>query len=169
MDRKSKSRTGRAKFMSLITIIIASIAGFAALTGNIDKINQFWCTYIGFICTYDLSSPSVSESSGGTSRNDSDVCKTHQDEPCLRPSTRFRSIIPSSVKFEISEQSGGALLDGGPPGNDPIGTHRIGWFITRSSNGEACATVFARTSACETKVSISGRLIAKEKWKWRQW
>lgn len=169
MGNRSKSQMRGASNRSVIAIVIAAVASVAALAGNIEKISQLWCSHVGFVCTYDLKSPFVSEASGGTSRNGSDVCKAHQDEVCLRPSTSFRSVIPSSVRFEISQQSGGALLDGGPSGNDPIGTHRIGWFITSNSTSEACAIVFARTSACETTVSISGRLTAREKWMWRPW
>lgn len=169
MDDESKKTKGLPQSRGSMAIIITAVAGAAAFLGNVDKISSLWCSYIGFVCTYNLTSPTVSEASGGTSRNSSDICKEHKDELCINKSTRFRSIITSSVRFEIHDQSGGALLDGGAPGNDPIGTHRIGWFITQNSTDKACAIVFARTSACETKVSITGQLTAKEKWKWRPW
>lgn len=166
---KPRGETNSGSPSVVIASIAALVAAVAAFTGNVDKIAGFWCSNIGFICEYELVSQLVSTQSGGTSRNDSDECKEHVEPVCVTASTRYRSISSASVKFAIATQSGGGLMDGGPPGPNPVGTHRIGWYVKEMSPEKACVDVFARTSACETRVSISGKLLASEKWKWRPW
>ena len=45
------------------------------------------------------------------------------------------------------------------PNQNPIGTSNIGWFLQpdKHTPDMVCATIYARTSACETKVDIRGK------------
>jgi hypothetical protein len=109
-------------------------------------------------------SENVSLESGGTTDNNSDVCNTHQTQVCVRPNTAGGKLVPGSGKFKVGRRSGRVFVDGNPANNNPIGTSNIGWFINPDDNSpdKICATVYARTSACETRVSIEGKLTAQE-------
>jgi hypothetical protein len=84
--------------------------------------------------------------------------------PERRPSVPNKRLQPDMSRLDIVERSSGVYLDGSPTNADPVGTHNIGWFLQpgKASSEEVCATVFARTSACETKVHIRGQLIVRE-------
>jgi hypothetical protein len=111
-----------------------------------------------------VASEAIYLESGGRSDNRSDVCNTHQAEVCVAPSSGNSSIIPGSARFSVAERAGRVYVDGNPANNNPIGTSNIGWFLSpdKNSPGKICATVYARTSACETKVFIKGKLVAQE-------
>jgi hypothetical protein len=102
--------------------------------------------------------------SGGTSDNRSDVCKTHQTEICLKPTTPVGRLVPGTAQFKTEQRSGGVFVDGAPINNNPIGTSNIGWFVNTSDNSpeKICVTLYARTSACENRVFIGGKLVAQE-------
>jgi hypothetical protein len=102
--------------------------------------------------------------SGGTPNNNSDECKTHQTEVCVVPSSTNDHVIPGSVRLLVAERSGRFYVDGNPTNDNPIGTSNIGWFVNPNTNSptKICATMYARTSACETKVFIKGKLVAQE-------
>jgi hypothetical protein len=111
-----------------------------------------------------LASGVVFVESGGTKDNNSDECKTHKAEVCMSPSRSDRKLLVGSAKFELTERSGGAFVDGNPTNSDPIGTSNVGWLIdgTRNSPSQICVIAFARTSACETKVFLRGKLRVNE-------
>jgi hypothetical protein len=75
-----------------------------------------------------------------------------------------KQLQPEMSDFEASERSGAVYLDRESTNSDPIGTSNVGWFLQtdKVSPDEVCATVFARTSVCETKVFIRGQLVVRE-------
>jgi hypothetical protein len=103
-------------------------------------------------------------SSGGTKDKSDDECNAHRAPACVRPSAPNKQLQPEMSDFEASERSGAVYLDGESTNSDPIGTSNVGWFLQtdKVSPDEVCATVFARTSTCETKVFIRGQLVVRE-------
>ena len=166
----------RAKKSSKKTRIVAattSVAGFVAavtlFVSNVGTLHDAWCKNIGTFCatapeaeSWAKSDP-VSVTSGGTSRNDSDVCKDHRALTCIRPSGD-KKLQVETARFDVTDRSGAIYLDGKPTNNDPIGMNNIGWFLApgRDTPREICVTVFARTSACETEVHLRGQLAVRE-------
>jgi hypothetical protein len=158
------AKTGILAALGGVAAIVAALALFIT---NIGTLREAWCSNIGTFCS---SPPDWAKSdvvyvfSGGTTDNRSDVCKAHQAPACVRPSGPNKQLQPGISHFDVEERSGAVYLDGTPASPDPIGTHNIGWFLQldKASSDEVCATVFARTSACETKVDIRGQLVVRQ-------
>ena len=146
-------------------LVIGSIAAIGAIAKNLNDTKKFWCDNIGFFCQSEdkwVKSGSVHVESGGTKDNKSDQCKDHSTIACVVPTNNKGRLVIESAKFDVGERSGAGFIDGKPINNDPIGTSNIGWFLVESSPDKICSKVYARTSACETKVYINGQLTAKE-------
>jgi hypothetical protein len=125
------------------------------------------CDSVGPFCPtapVQVTSELVSVESGGTTDNRSDQCKDHSALVCVSPTQSAAKLITGTAKFVITERSGGVFIDGTPINADPIGTSNIGWFLKADKNSptQICATAYARTSACETRVYLRGRLEAQE-------
>jgi hypothetical protein len=153
--------------LTVISYVAGGIAALALFITNVGVLHDAWCGNIGTFCSLPPSSAKsdvVYVFSGGTKDNNSDECKAHQTPACVRPSGPNKQLQPDSARFDASERSGAVYYDGKPPKPDPIGTSNIGWFLQpgKVSPSEVCATVFARTSACETKVDIRGQLTVRE-------
>jgi hypothetical protein len=138
------------------------LAAVALVVTNLTTLQAAWCQNIGTFCAQPpAKSDVVSVWSGGTARNDSDECKTHTALACAVIDPKRTPII-ASAHFE-GQRSGAVYIDGNqqaPKNPDPINTSNIGWFLTADNPPhQICATVYARTSACETKVQITGQLI----------
>ncbi len=120
------------------------------------------CDKSGLFCQaapVGIESEVVTVSSGGTKDNKSDICKAHTTDLCLHPAPHNKLVV-NTVHFVAKERSAGIYIDGNTTITDPIGTSNIGWFVKpdRNTPNEICATVYARASACETEVRLSGRL-----------
>jgi hypothetical protein len=102
--------------------------------------------------------------SGGTKDNNSDECQDHKTTVCIKPSGPDRTLIVGSASFEVIERSGGVFVDGSSTNSDPIGTSNVGWLLDKDNNGpeKICVAAYARTSACETKVYLRGKLVGEE-------
>lgn len=152
--------------LATISYLTAGVAALALLVTNLETLHNAWCSNIGMFCAPVLDwakSDVVYVFSGGTNRNDSDECKAHQTAACVRPSGPNEKLQLETARFEASERSGAVYVDGNPTNDNPIGTSNIGWFLKPgASPTEVCATVFARTSACETKVEIRGQLFLRQ-------
>lgn len=111
-----------------------------------------------------ISSSSVYVESGGTTDNRSDQCKDHSAPVCVKPTIATMKLIPGTAKLVIAERSGAVFIDGNPQNSNPVATSNIGWYLRPDKNSpdEICAFLYARTSACETKVYIRGQLTAQE-------
>jgi hypothetical protein len=149
-------------FGSNIVKITAGIAALAVLIGNLETIHTAWCKYIGTGCQYDVTSEHVTFRSGG---GNADLCGTSATPVCVHKSVPSRTLVEGSVHFAVSSRSKGVFIDGTPVNKDPVGTSNIGWFIEpkNATADQVCATVYARTSACETTVFIEGNLVGKER------
>jgi hypothetical protein len=151
----------------VIAVATLVLAGLVVFPG---ALRDAWCNNIGTFCgstvpePVSLASGVVFVESGGTKDNNSDECKTHKAEVCMSPSRSDRKLLVGSAKFELTERSGGVFVDGNPTNSDPIGTSNVGWLIdgTRNSPSQICVIAFARTSACETKVFLRGKLRVNE-------
>ncbi|MBW0002730.1 MAG: hypothetical protein JO216_04535 [Hyphomicrobiales bacterium] len=162
------AKNGLSTALAYIAAIVAALALFVT---NIKTLQEAWCNYIGLYCPVvpqNVHGDEVHVESGGTTDNKSDVCKAHQTSTCVKSSDPTKKLSPATATFEVSDRSAGTYNDGnrGPAAvADPIGTSNIGWFLQpdKQSPDEVCATVYARTSACETKVFISGRLTVEQK------
>lgn len=168
MAKKAKANNNRLAVTA--GSLLAAIGAAALLVSNLETLGNAWCKYVGVLCTPSSSATSmvitseeVFVSSGGTSRNDSDECKAHQTSACLHPTDSNMKLQSATAKFVPSERTGAVYVDGNPTNNNPVGTSNIGWFLNpEATDMEVCATVYARTSACETQVDIRGRLQASE-------
>jgi hypothetical protein len=155
--------------MGTLTAFLIAATGFigtlALLVANLTSIRSAWCANVEFFCSLDVTSGDITEESGGTPRGDSDVCKTHSDLFCLRVSAPNHRFIVGSTKFHITDRGGGVFVDGDPKSERPEDTSNIGWYIHKPDETpeKICAQVYARTSACETRVFIKGHLTAKER------
>jgi hypothetical protein len=150
-------------FGKLVGLGIAILAGAAAVVANVDVLEKWWCENFGYYCSFSVVSPSITVSSGG---GKADTCNTHTSSACIHPSTSARQLVKGKARFVVASQSAGVFIDGVPDNahkNDPIGTSNIGWLHKSDTPQEFCVTVYARTSACETTVSISGRVEGLEK------
>jgi hypothetical protein len=170
-----KGKTDGAPDMKKLFGYLAGLAGAVAVLAlfitNVGTLHEAWCKNIGTFCSPPpesidwAKSDVVYVSSGGTEDNKSDdECNAHRAPACVRPSAPNKQLQPEMSDFEASERSGAVYLDGEPTNSDPIGTSNVGWFLQTDnvSPDEVCATVFARTSACETKVFIRGQLVVRE-------
>lgn len=152
---------------TLLGYLGGAVAALALFITNLETLHDAWCNNIGTFCSPEpnwAKSDIIYVSSGGTSNNRSDVCKDQKTIACARPSGSDKQLQPEIVRFEVIERSGAVYLDGKPINTNPIGTNNIGWFMRsdRISRNEVCATVFARTSACETRVFLRGQLAVRE-------
>jgi hypothetical protein len=149
--------------VTLVTVAIGALAGEAAIIANLDVLEKWWCGNFGYYCTFPIESSAITVSSGG---GRADICDTHTSLVCIRPSISTRRLVKGKSRFEVSSRSGGVFIDGIPDEvhrRDPVGTSNIGWLHKSDTPQEFCVTVYARTSACETIVSISGRVEGVEK------
>lgn len=147
--------------LTALLLGIAAVAGACAtLISSIDSLRRAWCNNVGVFCSETVTSGSVYVESGGTKDNKSDECKPHLTDACIKPSRSGRKVVVGTAKFNVAERSAGVFVDGNATNADPIGTSNIGWYIDKSRSGPAqiCAIVYARTSACETKVYLRGSL-----------
>lgn len=152
--------------LAALSYLAAAAAALALFITNVGTLRETWCRNIGTFCPPLpdwAKSDVVYVFSGGTKDNKSDECKDHAPA-CVRPNDPNKKLQPEMSHFDASERSGAVYLDGKPTNADPIGTSNIGWFLQpdKTSPDEVCATVFARTSACETKVYIRGQLVVRE-------
>ena len=153
-----------------ILLAVGVIGALTLLINSIGPLRDSWCKNIGVFCTtipsiiYTFGSGPVDIESGGTRDNNSDECKHHRTTACITPSAPNRRLMVGGAKFVISARSGGVFIDGNPTTSDPIGTSNIGWFFDANNNNQnkICVIVYARTSACETKVFIKGELTGIE-------
>lgn len=151
--------------------IAATVAAVALFITNITTLRDAWCNSIGTFCPSPVKwaySDEVYVFSGGTKDNKSDECKDHRTSACVRRDDPKQTLMPETAKFEASERSGAVYIDGNTgtsPNPNPIGTSNIGWFLQpdKQAPDVVCATIYARTSACETKVDIRGKLAVQEK------
>ena len=144
-------------------LVLAIIAGAAALATNLDTLRSWWCNHIGYFCSVALISASVLVDSGGGS---ADVCGTHTAVTCIHPSSPSRHLIPKAGLFHVTSKSSGVFIDGTPDPaqtQNPIGTSNIGWLHKTDNPDAFCVTVYARTSACETRVFIQGSVEGQER------
>jgi hypothetical protein len=153
--------------LTALSYLAGAVAALALFISNIGTLREAWCNSIGTFCPSEpdwAKSDTVYVFSGGTKDNRSDECKDHRVSACTRPSGPNKQLQPEMSHFDASERSGAVYLDGKPTNPNPIGTSNIGWFLqpNNASPDEVCATVFARTSACETKVFIRGQLVVRE-------
>jgi hypothetical protein len=160
----SNGKRAKGSVRRYVLLSLGAIAAAAAFIANAKTIKDAWCDTVGFQCRFDVDSGPVYAESGGTTDNKSDVCKSHTALACVKPSRNGRRLVAGSERFDVSQRSEGVFIDGDPKSNDPIGTSNVGWFVPNGSKSEdkICATVYARTSACETKVFIGGTLRGRE-------
>jgi predicted acylesterase/phospholipase RssA len=160
----------RRSLVVLLGVVVVGFAVTATLIGAADQPRQAWCRATETLCGSSIQDPHSVESglvyveSGGTRDNNSDECKDHKADVCIDPSRADRKLLPGKARFEVTERSGRAFVDGNPANSDPVGTSNIGWYVdtTRNNPSEICAIVYARTSACETKVFLRGKLRGEE-------
>lgn len=87
----------------------------------------------------------VRTTSGGTSDGKSRFCQKQSVQSCARP------------------EHGGSLISGSGRPVDVSATGQVGSSIVVDSPSAICAEFWASTTACETEVSIQGRVAATEK------
>jgi len=153
--------------IAVATLVVVGL--IAALIGGPGLLRETWCKNIGTFCG-DTPQEAFVESglvlveSGGTNDNKSDQCKDHRANVCISPSRSDRKLVLERPRFEVGQMSGGVFVDGNPTNSNPIGTSNIGWFVDdkRNDPSQICAIIYARTSACETRVFLSGKLRGKE-------
>ncbi len=166
MPKPGAKTTIIGRLTALLLGTAAVVGACATLISGVSTLHDAWCNSIGVFCAKrtTVASDSVSVESDGTTDNRSDVCKEHQTDACLKPSRSGRKLVIGTAKFDVAERSAGVFIDGNPTNADPIGTSNIGWLIDKSRNGpeQICAVVYARTSACETKVFLKGQLKGDE-------
>lgn len=167
----SRQPPKRGGSFTILGSIAGAVAALALFVTNLGTLRDAWCGNVGTFCVQPLEwvqSEEVHLISGeAPSHVNSDKCGTHTALVCVKPTASGRKLVVETAKFQTKERSAGVYLDGNggiPPNPDPVNTNNIGWFLeaTRQSSDEICATVFARTSACETKVEIRGQLIARQ-------
>jgi hypothetical protein len=102
--------------------------------------------------------------SGGTTNNNSAQCDEQIATACVSTSDSGKRLNPRLAKLHVIARAGRVYLNGGPVGNNPVGTHNIGWYLQpgKASSSEVCALVFARTSACIIKVYLRAELLVPE-------
>ena len=140
-------------------IVLGIIAGTAGLVANTETLQKWWCTHIGWFCTFDVKSGLVTVSSGG---GDADACNVKNVSACIYPTSKERVLINGSTRFRVIDRSAGVFIDGKPVNDNPIGTSNIGWLPPTEAADKSCITVYARTSACETAVFIKGQIEGQE-------
>lgn len=88
-------------------------------------------------------------------------CGTQVAQVCVRPKSGGR-LLPETAQFMIETYAGNVISEGGTEDKSPVSN--IGWWIPPNPTPEKqfCVRVYARTSACESEVSISGRLTVFE-------
>jgi hypothetical protein len=145
------------------------VVAITTLTGVFLTMRDWeaWCKNFGLYCSRvsdEVESRVVYVESGGTKDNKSDECKEHKTLACINPSNKDRALTRGAARFKTIDSAGAVFIDGNPTNPDPIGTSNIGWFIddTQNTSEKICAIVYARTSACETRVFLRGRLLGKE-------
>jgi hypothetical protein len=161
---------GLGKVQAYLLGLAAVVGALAVLIVNVGQLRDAWCKNIGIFCGSSADKTTVVESgtvdveSGGTTDNRSDKCKQHTADACVSPTQPSGQLIVGSAKFSVIIKSSGVFVDGNPTNSDPVGTSNIGWFIdtNRNNKKQICAIVYARTSACETKVFLQGKLKADE-------
>jgi hypothetical protein len=157
-----RQRGNKFGVIGVVSGLIGLIAVAAAFKGNITTLGDWWCGSVGFYCTFAVTGEVITVSSGG---GEADLCQPKVVDACIRPSTPHRALVTGSTTFRVTDRSAGVFIDGTPSNANPVGTSNIGWFHPQPANDtaeRACVKVFARTSACETSVSIKGHMEAME-------
>jgi hypothetical protein len=141
----------------IITGLFVGFAAVVAVIGNMDGAITSWCKYFGFLCAYEVTGPlTTAKITGGN------PCSNQFVPLCIEPTTKYRRLILSTMKF-VTTKPVGTFKDGVPLKGDET---TAGWFHqpNDSFNSEKiCITVFARTGACEIKPDITGQPRAMER------
>jgi hypothetical protein len=139
----------------------ALVAGFGALIillGNLDKAHDGYCNYIGILCSYEVDSPEVSRKV-----SPGNPCNNDYASVCVEPSTKYRRLVVSSMKFVPTSRNGNLYNDGNP---DRVSQSETGWYRgpkDESSEKKMCVTAYARTGGCEDKYFMTGHIKVFEK------
>jgi hypothetical protein len=143
---------------------IAVIGTIAGVLSQLENIHGSWCKYFGIFCTFEISSAPITVSAGGTNDGNSDVCKSKAIPLCVSPTTSWRKLDTNSRRF-IATSVEGNYDDGDPKKAVPS---MAGWYpdLDNTTPQKICVIVFARTGACETRFSVTGKLTATEHISW---
>jgi hypothetical protein len=131
----SEGESSKKGPLALVGAIAATVAALALFITNLTTLRDAWCNSIGTFCASPVKwaySDEVYVFSGGTKDNNSDECKDHETNACVRPDPKT-TLMPDTARFEASERSGAVYIDGNTgtsPNPNPIGTSNIDGFFS---------------------------------------
>jgi hypothetical protein len=148
-----------SKLARIITASFVGIAAVIALLSQMPTALNAWCTYFGFWCTYEVTSPVIVAAIQG-----GNPCASQVVPVCVEATTQYRRLLYDKKSWTVViTQQAGPQKNGRPPASPDTAS---GWFQSQNDRNDAskiCVTIFAVTGACEVKPSITGQLKAIER------
>src|SRR6266436_5244190 len=148
------------RFWKMISAAFAGLVAIVALLGNLDKAHTGWCEYIGFLCSFEVSSAPISPSV-----SPGNPCNNSYPQVCVQPTTKYRRLIVESMKFVPTARTGNHY-NNGSAAKEKIEASETGWYggpKDEANSRRICITAYARTGACEDKYSMTGHIEVMER------